>query len=121
MSELPLDRVRIDRLVLNCIIGINPWARLAPQPIELDVTLHADLASAGRSDNIDETVNYRTIAKRLVEMVEGSSFGLVEALAEAAADICLEDERVRRVDVSLRKPGAVRHAEAVGVEISRGR
>ena len=120
-SEPPLDRVLISGLRLRCIVGINDWERLVPQEIELDIVLHADLRRAGRTDHIEDTVNYRTIAKRVTAAVEASSYGLVEALADAVARVCLEDPRVQRVDVSVRKPGAVRGADWVGVQVSRTR
>ena len=120
-SETPLDRVLISGLRLRCVVGINDWERLVPQEIELDIVLHADLRQAGRTDRIEDTVNYRTIARKVTAAVEASSYGLVEALADAVARTCLEDQRVKRVDVSVRKPGAVRGADWVGVQVSRVR
>ncbi len=116
-----LDTIRIEQLELDCLIGINPWERLTKQRITLDISLDADLSAAGRSDEIEDTINYRTIARAVTAEVEKSSYGLVEALASRIADICLEDERVQSVEVSLRKPGAVRNAAAVGVTIRRSR
>lgn len=120
-SETPLDRVLISGLRLRCVVGINDWERLVPQEIELDIVLHADLRQAGRTDRIEDTVNYRTIAKKVTAAVEESSYGLVEALADAVARTCLEERRVKRVDVAVRKPGAVRGADWVGVQLSRVR
>ena len=117
----PPDRVLISGLRLRCIIGINDWERLVPQEVTLDIALYRDLHRAGHTDRIEDTVNYRTIAKRVTAAVEGSSFRLVEALAESVAQTCLEDPLVERVDVTLRKPGAVRGADWVGVEVSRTR
>ncbi len=120
-TENPLDRVLISGLRLRCVVGINDWERLVPQEIELDIVLHADLRQAGRTDRIEDTVNYRTIARKVAAAVEASSYGLVEALADAVARTCLEDQRVKRVDVAVRKPGAVRGADWVGVQVSRSR
>ncbi len=121
MIDHSSDRVLISGLRLRCIIGINDWERLVPQEVVLDIALHADLRRAGKSDSIGDTVNYRTTVKRVTAAVEGSKFGLIEALAEHVAGLCLEDPVVQSVDVSLRKPGAVRGTDWVGVEISRAK
>jgi FolB domain-containing protein len=117
----PLDTVRIERLVLDCVIGINPWERLTKQRITIDIEMNADLSAAGASDAIEDTINYRTVSKAVTAEIEASSYGLVEALASRVAEICLEDERVQSVEVTVRKPGAVRKATAVGVIIRRSR
>jgi FolB domain-containing protein len=116
-----LDTVRIEQLELDCIIGINPWERLTKQRITIDIELNSDLSAAGQSDAIEDTINYRTIAKAVTTEIEASSYGLVEALATRVAEICLEDTRTQSVEVTVRKPGAVRKAAAVGVVIRRSR
>ena len=120
-NSAPLDTVRIEQLVLDCIIGINPWERLTNQRITIDIEMNADLSAAGASDSIEDTINYRTVSKAVTAEIEASSYGLVEALASRVAEICLEDERVQSVEVTVRKPGAVRKATAVGVIIRRSR
>ncbi|MEX0927603.1 MAG: dihydroneopterin aldolase [Dehalococcoidia bacterium] len=121
MNSEEMDCIRIDGLLIHCIVGINDWERLAPQEIRLNIALYANLRAAGRSDAIDDTIDYRTVAKRVIAGVEGSSFGLVEALADYVARVCLEDPRVEKVEVSLQKPGALRTAKCVGVDITRRR
>ena len=116
-----LDTVRIERLELDCIIGINPWERLTKQSITIDIEMNADLSAAGKSDAIEDTINYRDISKAVTAEIEASSYGLVEALGARVAEICLEDEKTQSVEVTVRKPGAVRKAEAVGVVIRRSR
>jgi dihydroneopterin aldolase/D-erythro-7,8-dihydroneopterin triphosphate epimerase len=116
-----LDTVRIELLELDCIIGINPWERLTKQRITIDVEIGADLSVAGKSDAIEDTINYRSIAKTVTAQVEASSYGLVEALAERIADLCFEDQLAQTVKVTIRKPGAVRKAAAVGVTMRRSR
>ena len=120
-NSAPLDTVRIERLVLDCVIGINPWERLTKQRITIDIEMNADLSAAGASDAIEDTINYRTVSKAVTAEIEASSYGLVEALASRVAEICLDDERVQSVEVTVRKPGAVRKATAVGVIIRRSR
>lgn len=116
-----LDTVHIEQLELDCIIGINPWERGARQRITIDIEINADLSAASKSDAIEDTINYRTIAKAVTAEVEASNYSLVEALATRIADICLEDERAQSVEVSVRKPGAVRKAAGVGVVVRRNR
>ena len=116
-----LDTVKIERLELDCIIGINPWERLTKQQITIDIEIDTDLTAAGKSDSIEDTINYRTIAKTVTTEVEKSDYGLVESIGAKIADICLEDNRVFSVRVTVRKPGAVRKASAVGIVIRRNR
>lgn len=121
MTGPPADRIQIEGLRFYAIIGINEWERIARQLIEIDLTLHADLSSAARSDSIEDTVNYRTISRQVQDVVENSEFGLIEKLADAVARACLLDARVQKVDVRLRKPGALRFADSVGLDITRER
>ena len=116
-----LDTVKIERLELDCIIGINPWERLTKQQITVDIEIDTDLTAAGKSDSIEDTINYRTIAKNVTTEIEKSDYGLVESIGAKIADICLEDDRVFSVRVTVRKPGAVRKASAVGIVIRRNR
>lgn len=116
-----LDTVRIEQLELDCIIGINPWERLTKQRITIDIEMNADLTKAGASDAIEYTINYRTISKAIISEIEESSYGLVEALAARIAEICLQDPLTQSVEVTVRKPGAVRNASAVGVVVRRSR
>lgn len=121
MSERPLDRILIEGLAFNCTIGINDWERVAKQPVEIDITLYADLSKAAESDDVEDTINYRTISRSVRDFVEESSFGLVEKLSDGVAKLCLTDVRVQRVDVRLRKPGALRLGRSVGLDITRTR
>jgi FolB domain-containing protein len=115
------DRIEIRDLLLRGILGINAEERDKKQDILLNLTLFADLRKAGRSDDIADTANYRTITKRLIEHVEQVGRFTVEALAADIARLCLEDPRVARVRVRVEKPGALRFARSVGVEIERNR
>lgn len=113
------DRIEIKDLLLRGILGINDWEREKPQDILINLTLFADLKPAGASDAIDDTVNYRTIAKQVIDHVEHSARYTVEALAEDIARICLGTPGVERVQVRVEKPGALRFARSVGVLIER--
>jgi FolB domain-containing protein len=114
-----LDRIHIKGLLLRCIVGINPDEREHKQDVVIDITLFSDLSRAGANDDIDDTVNYKTIKNRVVTLVESSSFFLVEKLAEEIARECLANIMVEAVRVSVEKPGALRFARSVGVELLR--
>lgn len=119
--ENPLDRIHIRDLRARCIIGINDWEREKKQDIVVNLTLHADLAAAGQSDRIDDTVDYKDLRNRVIDAAESSEYFLIERMAEAIAQLCLEDPRIQRVDVAVDKPGALRFARSVAVEITRTR
>ncbi len=115
------DVIHIRDLHLRAIIGINQVERENRQDVLINIDLHADTRPAGRSDRIEDAVNYRTITKRVIRMVEASRFYLVERLAAEIAMICLADPRVDTARVVVEKPGALRFARSVGVEILRTR
>lgn len=121
MDSSTLDKLHIRDLMLRCIIGLNDWEREKKQDIMINITLYADLKTACQSDNIEDTVDYKTIKQKVVDMAEASSYMLVERLAQHIADICLENPRVQRVKVAIGKTGALRFARSVGVEIIRDR
>jgi FolB domain-containing protein len=116
-----VDQIEIKDLLLRTIIGINDDERVHRQDVMVNVAMFTDTSRAGQTDNIEDTVNYRDVSKRIVAMVEGSQFLLVEKLAEAIASTVLAFDRVVRVRVSVQNPGAVRFARSVGVTIERGR
>ena len=115
------DLIHIKDLHLRTIVGINKEERENRQDVLINITLEADTRPAGRSDAIEDAVNYRTITKRVIRMVEASRFCLVERLAAEIAMICLAEARVVAARVVLEKPGALRFARSVGVEILRTR
>lgn len=119
MSEERLDRIHIKELLVRCIVGINPDERVKRQDVVLNIELCADLRRACRSDAIDDTIDYKNLKRRIVAMVEESEFYLIEKLADQVARICLEDARVRQATVRIEKPGALRFARTVAVEITR--
>ena len=116
-----LDKITIRDLHLRCVIGIQEWERKTLQDVLINITLFTDLRKAGNSDNIADTVNYKTLCKQIIAMTEGSSYFLVEMLAEKIAELTLTDQRVAAVEVAVEKPGALRFARTVGVTIKRDR
>lgn len=116
-----LDRIHIRDLHLRCIIGVDDEERRDKQDLSIDVTMYADLRAAGRSDRIEDTVDYEAMEKRVIAMGEQSQCRLIEHLADRIADICLSEPRVQRAIVTVDKPGALRFARSVAVEIVRDR
>ena len=120
MADEKLDKIHIRDLLLRCVIGVYDSERENKQDILINITLYADLSKACETDNIDDTIDYKVIKKKIVNMVESSSFFLIERLAEKVADICLGNRKVRKVNVLVDKSGALRFARSVAVEIERG-
>jgi FolB domain-containing protein len=114
-----MDQVIIRDLVVRAIIGINDWEREKLQEILINIVLISDLRKAGESDDIADCVNYRTVTKKIMTHTETAQRFTVEALASDIAEICLMEPGVEEVRVRVEKPGAVRFANSVGVEIVR--
>jgi dihydroneopterin aldolase/D-erythro-7,8-dihydroneopterin triphosphate epimerase len=115
------DQIQIKDLHLRTIIGINEEERCDRQDVLINLVLYTDTRAAGRSDDVADAVNYRTLTKRIIELVESAQFYLVEKLAAEIAALCLQEPHVERVNVTVEKPGALRFARSVGVTIERGR
>lgn len=116
-----MDQVFIKDLLVRGIIGVNDWEREKPQDILINIAISADLSAAGESDDISDSVNYKTIAKRAQAKAETAQRLTVEALAADIAKLCLEEPGVLRVRVKIEKPNAVRFARSVGVEVERSK
>ena len=117
-----MDKIIIKDLLLRGIIGINPEERVNKQDILINIVMFADIGPAAVSDAIDDAVNYKTITKRIIKHVEESADFLVEKLVSDIAQLILsENEAVQKVQVRLEKPGALRFAQSVGIEIERTR
>ncbi|HMP73350.1 MAG TPA: dihydroneopterin aldolase [Kiritimatiellia bacterium] len=115
----PTDRIFVRDLLLRCIIGIYPDERINRQDVIVNLMLEGPFSKAAQTDDISDTANYKTITKKIIALVENSEFYLVETLAEKIALVCLEDPQVHRATVTLDKPGALRFARSVAVEITR--
>ncbi len=113
------DKLIIRDLALRCIIGFNHNERRDRQDVLINVTMDVDIARACETDRVEDSVNYRTVKKSIISLVEGSSFHLIEKLAEEVAALCLSHDRVNCVTVTIDKPGALRFARSVAVEITR--
>ena len=116
-----MDKIFIHALKTEAIIGIFDWERQVKQTVIVDIEISADISKAARSDSIEDTVNYKRIAKRVLAFVEESRFHLVETLAEHIAMLVLDDFGISWVRISLSKPGAIRSSRDVGVALERDR
>jgi len=116
-----MDKVIIKNLRARGIIGLNDWEREKKQDIIINIEIDAELHKAGETDDIEYSVNYRTVAKRAMTIAETAGKLTVEALAHEIALSVLEEERAVRARVRVEKPGAVRFADSVGVEVVRSK
>jgi len=116
-----MDKVIVKDLLARGIIGVNDWERKRAQDILINLTLFTDAKRAGETDNLEDCVNYSTMSKKILARAESAGRLTVEALANDLAKICFEDKGVQKVIVRVEKPGAVRFAGSVGVEIERSR
>lgn len=116
-----MDQVLIKDLLVRGIIGINDAERKSPQDILVNIVIFSDMEKAIQSDDIKDCVNYRTIAKKVIAHIENAQRFTVEALAGDIASLCLQEANLHGVRVRVEKPGAVRFARSVGVEIERMR
>ena len=116
-----MDIIFLRDLRIDTIIGIYDWEREIRQTVVLDLEMGADVARAAASDRIEDTLNYKAVAKRLQAFVGESRFQLVETLAERCAALLLEEFDLPWVRLTVNKEGAVSGARDVGVIIERHR
>ena len=116
-----MDKVFIEALEIDCVIGIYDWERSIRQPVSFDIEMEFDNRVPAASDAIEDTLDYKAVSKRLIQFVGDSSYGLVETLAENCARIIVEEFGVKSVRLKLSKLGAVRGARAVGVIVERSK
>ena len=115
-----MDKIFLTELKVDTIIGIWEWERRIRQTVVIDLEMSADIAAAAATDDVADTLNYKSVAKRVQDFVAESSFQLVETLAERIAAIIRDEFGVAWVKVCVNKPGAIRSSKAVGVIIERG-
>ncbi len=115
-----MDRIFLNELKVDTVIGIWEWERKIRQTVVIDLEMSADIMKAAATDNVEDTLNYKSVAKRVQSFVTDSSFQLVETLAERIAGIIRDEFGVKWVRVRVNKPGAIRGSRDVGVLIERG-
>jgi len=115
-----MDIIFLHEMKVETVIGIWEWERKIRQTVSIDLEMSADIRESAESDSVDDTLDYKSVAKRVQTFVGDSSFQLVETLAEKIAAIVLDEFDVAWVRVRVNKPGAIRNARDVGVLIERG-
>jgi D-erythro-7,8-dihydroneopterin triphosphate epimerase len=116
-----MDKIYIRDLALRCIIGVYPEERREKQDVIINIVLECDLARAASTDRLEDTVNYKELKQKIRALVEESQFFLIERLADRIAALCLANPAVGTATVTVDKPGALRFARSVAVEITRSR
>ena len=119
MGKKTLDRIYVEGLETRCVIGIFHWERKVKQKVRIDLQIPTDARQSAKRDQIDDAVNYKAIAKTILHEVPRTKFRLVESLAEFVANLCLKKFGLREVTVRISKPGAIRSAQNVAIEITR--
>ena len=113
------DKIILDRLEIECVIGIFDWERKTKQKVEISFELDCDISKASALDDIKQTVNYKDISKKIIALIEPSQFFLIETMAEKVAQICLANNGVQKAKVTVSKPGAVRGSQNVSIQVVR--
>lgn len=115
-----MDIIFLKDLKAECVIGVWDWERQIRQRVSIDLEMGTDIQRAATSDALDDTLNYKAVAKRVIAFVEASEFQLIETLAEQIAGLLREEFNIPWCRVTLDKGGAVRGSRSVGVVIERG-
>jgi 7,8-dihydroneopterin aldolase/epimerase/oxygenase len=121
MTTPTVDRICLQGLECECIIGFIDWERRVPQKVVLDLEFPCDCARAAGSDAVADTVDYKQVAKRALAYVGASEFQLIETLAHRLALLLLAEFPLAWIRVEVNKPGAIRHSRNVSVSILRQR
>jgi 7,8-dihydroneopterin aldolase/epimerase/oxygenase len=119
LHQPPMDIVYVHDLRVETVIGVYDWERQVRQTVVIDIDMMADISAAAKTDRIEDALNYKAVAKRLIAFVSSSNFYLVETLAEHVATLVMSEFRVPWVRLRINKEGAVRGAKGVGVIIER--
>ncbi len=114
-----MDSIFLEQVKLKVKLGVPVWERVLPQTIVLDISMDYDLAAAGKSDAIADTIDYGAVIGRLNDSLQASRFQLVEALAEHVCQLILNEFGAKRVKVKVAKPGILSGVKALGVVIER--
>jgi FolB domain-containing protein len=113
------DKIYIRDLSVRCIIGVNDDERTEKQDVIINIIMYTDTGKAGKTDLLEDSVDYKMVKKAIINFVENSSFLLIEKLAEEIAKVCLGFSNAKRVNITVDKPGALRYTRSVAVEIDR--
>lgn len=115
-----MDIIYLHDLKVDCVVGIWDWERRTTQAVVFDLDMAIDIRKSAASDSIEDTINYKAVAKRIIGFVSASQFQLVETLAEKVAEILMAEFPIPWLRLRLNKAGAIRGAADVGVILERG-
>jgi dihydroneopterin aldolase len=115
-----MDTIFLRDLEVNATIGIFEWEKRIKQKVRIDLEMGTDIAKAAASDAIEDTLDYKSISKRIIQFVEDSRYELIETMIEKVSEILLNEFNIPWVKVTISKPGAVRGSRDVGITIERG-
>jgi 7,8-dihydroneopterin aldolase/epimerase/oxygenase len=118
---MPMDKIFLSSLAVECIVGIWEWERRVKQTVIIDIEMATDIRKAAATDHIDSTIDYKKVSKRLQQFIGDSQYQLVETLTERIAEVIVTEFGVSWVKVRLNKKGAIRGARDVGIQIERTR
>jgi dihydroneopterin aldolase len=118
-TQQSTDSIFLRELKVETIIGVWDWERKIRQTVSIDLEMGADIRRAAKTDSIDDTLNYKAVSKRVQQFVADSEFQLVETMAEKIAEVVLSEFELPWIQVRVSKPGAIRGAKDVGVQICR--
>ena len=113
--------IKIKDLKLRAVLGVEEWERKTKQDIVINVSLDFDISKSAESDDLNDTVDYKSMKQNIIRFVENSHFFLVEKLLAGVVDICMSDPLVERASVEIDKPHALRFAESVSVSLTKSR
>jgi len=119
IGDINMDKIFINDLQVETVIGIFDWEREIKQNISINLEMEFDISKAAKSDDINDSLDYKKVSKRIISLCEKADSYLVENLIEKIAQVVLKEFPVSKVTVSLEKPGALRGSKSVGIKITR--
>ena len=119
IGDINMDKIFINDLQVETVIGIFDWEREIKQTISINLEMEFDISKAAKSDDINDSLDYKKVSKRIIKLCEKAYSYLVENLIEKIAQVVLKEFPVSKVTVSLEKPGALRGSKSVGIKITR--
>ena len=119
VGDINMDKIFINDLQVETVIGIFDWEREIKQTISINLEMEFDISKAAKSDDINDSLDYKKVSKRIISLCEKADSYLVENLIEKIAQVVLKEFPVSKVTVSLEKPGALRGSKSVGIKITR--
>ena len=114
-----MAKIRITDLNIRTIIGANDWEREIKQDVLINIDIEFNASKAIKTDQLNDTIDYKTLTKEIIQRVQNSKFVLIEKLADSVLKIILNNKLVQSATVRIDKPLALRFAKSVSVELTR--